>query len=532
MPPKTGLAKHPQATSPNPRRDALNLSSFQKQVVVRPLTLDDFDALITMQTRCFPGMKTWGRAQIESQLAMFPAGQLVVEYDGRLAASSASLVIDFDEYAEHHDWLEVSDRGYIRNHDPEGDTLYGIEIMVDPDFRGMKLARRLYEARKQLCEELNLKRIAVGGRIPGYAAQSEQLSARQYVEKVVSKDLYDPVLTAQLASGFVLKRLIRSYLQDDKESDGWATLLEWVNIDYVPEGNRRLLPSRSVRLCAVQYKMRHIESFDEFARQCRFFVDAASGYRADFVVFPELLTTQMLSFLPNRIPAEAVRKLADYTSDYLELFSELAVQFNINIVGGSHFSLEKGKLLNIAYLFHRDGRIDQQPKLHITPNERRWWGAQPGDALKVFDTDKGKVAIHVCYDVEFPELSRLAVERGARILFVPFCTDDRQGYLRVRYCAQARCVENQVYVVISGTVGNLPEVENMDIQYAQSAILTPSDFAFSRDAIGAECTPNVETLVLHDVDLETLERFRQKGTVTNWNDRRKDLYEVRWLGSK
>ena len=510
----------------------MELESFEKQVVVRNLTLDDFDTLVALQERCFPGMKTWDYEQVESQLRMFPAGQLVVEYDGRLAATSASLVIDFDEYAEHHTWQEVADRGYIRNHDPEGDTLYGIEIMVDPDFRGMKLARRLYEARKRLCVDLNLKRIAIGGRIPGYAERNQELTAREYVDRVVSKNVYDPVLTAQLASGFVLKRLIRSYLEDDEESDGWATLLEWVNIDYVPDGNRRLLRSRSVRLCAVQYKMRHISSFDDFARQCRFFVDAASGYRADFVVFPELLTTQMLSFMPTRAPAVAVRKLAEFTPSYLELFSDLAVQFDINIVGGSHFSFEQGKLLNIAYLFHRDGRIDQQPKLHITPNERRWWGAQPGDDLKVFDTDKGKVAIHVCYDVEFPELSRLAVEQGARILFVPFCTDERQGYLRVRYCAQARCVENQVYAVISGTVGNMPEVENMDIQYAQSAVLTPSDFAFSRDAVGAECTPNVETLVIHDVDLETLERFRQKGTVTNWLDRRKDLYEVRWLGSE
>ncbi len=510
----------------------MKLDSFETNLVVRGLKSTDFDHLIALQKRCFPGMKTWTKEHLDSQLKHFARGQIVIEYDGRLAATSASLVIDFDEYADNHSWAEIADSGYIRNHDPEGDTLYGIEIMVDPDFRGMKLARRLYEARKQLCMELSLKRIVVGGRIPGYTEHQEELTAREYVERVVSKDTYDPVLTAQLANGFVLKRLIRSYLTDDKASDGWATLLEWVNIDYQPNERKRMLKSKPVRLCAVQYKMRHIHSFDDFARQCRFFVDAASGYRSDFVVFPELLTTQMLSFSPNRIPSEAVRHLAELTPDYLELFARLALEYNINIVGGSHFSYENEELLNIAYLFHRDGRIDQQPKLHITPNERRWWGVQPGDELKVFDTDVGKVAIHVCYDVEFPELSRLAVERGARILFVPFCTDERQGYLRVRYCAQARCVENQVYAVISGTVGNLPEVENMDIQYAQSAILTPSDFTFSRDGIGAECTPNIETLVIHDVDLEVLERFRQKGTVTNWLDRRTDIYETRWVGEK
>ena len=147
----------------------------------------------------------------------------------------------------------------------------------------------------------------------------------------------------------------------------------------------------------------------------------------------------------------------------------------------------------------------------------------------MFETDKGKVSIQICYDVEFPELGRLAAERGAEIFFVPFCTDERYGYLRVRYCAQARCVENHVYVALAGTVGNLPDVENMDIQYAQSGILTPSDIPFSRDAVAAECTPNIETVIVEDVDLELLSRHRQTGNVLNWRDRRTDLYEVRLL---
>ena len=94
-----------------------------------------------------------------------------------------------------------------------------------------------------------------------------------------------------------------------------------------------------------------------------------------------------------------------------------------------------------------------------------------GDSVRVFDTDCGKIAIQICYDIEFPELARIATDMGANIIFTPFCTEDRQGYLRVRYCAQARAVENQIYTVISGTVGNLPQTENMDIQYAQSAFL-------------------------------------------------------------
>jgi predicted amidohydrolase len=193
--------------------------------------------------------------------------------------------------------------------------------------------------------------------------------------------------------------------------------------------------------------------------------------------------------------------------------------------------MEGERLFNSAYLFRRDGSTDKQRKLHITPNERRWWGVQPGEQLRVFESDRGRIAILPGYDVEFPELGRMAYDQGARILFVPTNTDERHDYLRVRYCAQARCIENPVFVVLSGCVGNLPDVEHADIHYAQSAILTPSDFYFSRDGIAAECQENIETVIFADVDVEMLRRHRRKGTVLNWLDRRTDLYRIRYDSS-
>ncbi|HSR50265.1 MAG TPA: GNAT family N-acetyltransferase [Acidobacteriota bacterium] len=504
----------------------IDVSSFESEVEVRPMRPDDFEQVRTLHRRCLPHDKAWTRQEIESHLDHFPQGQLVVDYDGCVVASSSSLIVDFDEYDEGHDWDDVAGQGFIRNHDPQGDTLYGIEIMVDPEYRGMKLARRLYEARKALCRQLNLKRILVGGRIPNYHHHRDKMTAREYVQQVIDRNLHDPVLTTQLSNGFVLKRLLPDYIKEDTQSDGWATLLEWANIDYRPS-HRKFRPSRPVRICVVQYQMRPISNFDEFAQQCEYFIDVASGYKADFLLFPELLTTQMLSFVKSDRPAEGIRELTAYTEPYLEFFSEAAIKHNVNIIGGSHVTVEEGQLYNIAYLFKRDGGIEKQYKLHITPAERRWWGVVPGHNLDVFETDRGRVAIQICYDVEFPEMTRILAEKGAQIVFVPFCTDERHGYLRVRYCAQARCIENPIYVAISGTVGNMPYVEQMDIQYAQSGIFTPSDFAFSRDGIAAECTPNIETVVVHDVDLELLERHRKQGTTLNWLDRRTDLYELR-----
>ncbi|MGM0668587.1 MAG: GNAT family N-acetyltransferase [Gemmatimonadota bacterium] len=508
----------------------LRLEDFEKKIKVRELAADDYDSLVAMQQRCFPGMQPWGRDQIESQLSTFPEGQLCIEYEGRVVASSNSLVVDYDRYEAWHDWKRVADSGFIRNHTYEGDTLYGIEIMVDPEYRGMHLARRLYNARKDLCRELNLARIVIGGRIPGFGGQPRDMTAREYVEKVIERGLYDPVLTTQVANGFVLKELIPGYFPSDHASRGYATHLEWTNLDYVRDPQRQWHRVSVVRLCAVQYQMRPISSWEDFCTQCAYFMDAAADNKADFVLFPELITTQLLGLQEERRPADAVRSLARRTPDYLDFFTRSAVKYNVNVIGGSQFTLEGDRLFNVAYLFRRDGTIERQPKLHVTADEQRWWGLEAGDTLDVFKTDRGRVAILPSYDLAFPEVARVASARGAQILFVPFNADDRTSYLRTRYCAQARAVENDVFVAISGCTGNLPFVANADVHYAQSGIFTPLDVSFARDGIAAESTPNIETLVLADVDLELLRRHRYSGTVQPWTDRRTDLYRVVWDG--
>jgi len=505
----------------------IDLKEFERRIRVRQLVLEDYGAVCELQRRCFPGMKPWLPEQWESQQRLFPEGQIGVEYQGRLVASSSSLIVDFTQHSEWHNWKTIADNGYIGNHDPAGDTLYGIEIMVDPKYRGLKLARRLYEERKRLCRERNLQRIVIGGRIPGYGAHAKKLSAREYVEKVMDKSLVDPVLTTQLANGFVLRELIPDYFPTDSESRGYATHLEWANLDHVKPRQAARPPSRA-RICVVQYELRRVGAFSEFARQCDYFVDVASDYKADFVLFPELLTAQLLSLVKAPRPGLAARKIAEFSKRYLELFTGLAIRYNVNIIGGSHFTHEGEKLHNVSYLFRRDGTLGKQYKVHITPNEKRWWGVAPGDTLEVFDTDRGRIAILIDYDVEFPELARIAADKGARILFVPFDADTRYGYMRVRICAQARCVENHVYAAIAGGVGTLPLVENADIHYAQSGIFTPSDVQFSREMVAAECPTGVESVIVHEVDLDLLRRNRETGAVQNWNDRRTDFYSLRY----
>lgn len=280
------------------------------------------------------------------------------------------------------------------------------------------------------------------------------------------------------------------------------------------------------RICVVQYEIRTVAGFDEFAAQCRDFVETAAGYKADFVLFPEMLTQQLLTATPGLSAQDAIKTLAGYTDRYVALFKDLAVQNKVNVIGGTHFVTEGGKAYNVSHLFHRSGEISRQYKLHVTPGETSGWQIHGGKSVEVFETDQGKVAINICYDVEFPEMARLATEKGARILFVPYCTDDRQGHWRVRYCAQARTIENQIYVATAGLVGRARGVKEMDVHYAQSGIFTPSDFGFARDGIAAECPASQEAVAVADVDLAALETSRLKGTVRNWADRRTDLFQV------
>lgn len=285
-----------------------------------------------------------------------------------------------------------------------------------------------------------------------------------------------------------------------------------------------------VRVAAVQYHQRPIKDFKEFEQSVLYFVKVAASYKADFVLFPELFTLQLLSSENDELsPADAITKLTQYTPRIKDIFKNMSTEYGINIIVGSHPTRTgKNRINNIAFVFLRDGSIHEQAKIHPTPSEHSCWGIQGGNNLSVIETDCGPIGILICYDSEFPELGRRLIDLGANILFVPFCTDDRQGYLRVRYCAQARAVENQCYVVMAGNVGNLPNVHNMDIQYAQSCILTPCDFPFARDGIAAETTPNVETMIIADLRIDTLHNARNAGTVLNLKDRRHDLYTMTW----
>lgn len=470
---------------------------------------------------------SWEKGQIRKLINVFPDGQVAVKINGKIAGFALSIIVDFKKFGEDHTYKEITANYTFSTHENDGDTMYGIDVAVKKEFRGLRVGRRLYEYRKQLCENLNLKGIIFGGRIPNYHQYADKLTPKEYIEQVKTSAIDDPVLNFHLSNDYLPIKILKGYLEGDNASQEYAVLLKWHNIYYEKPSKKAAFIKKEVRLGLIQWQMRPYKDLDELMTQVNFFVDALSSYNADFALFPEFFNAPLMAKYNHLGEPEAIRKLAAYTPEIIKIFSQLSVSNNINIITGSMPELVDGVLYNAGYLCRRDGTTERFVKLHVTPDEKKCWGISGGDHFQSFDTDCGKIGVLICYDVEFPELPRILADEGMNILFVPFLTDTQNGYSRVRFCAQARAIENECYVAIAGSVGNLPNVENMDIQYAKSMVFTPCDFAFPTEGVKSEATPNTEMILIADVDTDQINELHNYGSVRNLKDRRVDLFEVR-----
>lgn len=492
------------------------------------LTKEDYSELKEVMKESYQHMSSsyWKEHQIDKLLKIFPEGQVVIKVNGHVAGCALSIMVKQSSVEEPHTYKDITANYTFDNHTKYGDFLYGIDIFIKPEFRGLRLGRRLYDFRKELCENKNLKGIVFGGRMPNYHNYVNELTPKQYISKIKSKEIEDPVINFQLSNDFYPVRILKGYLEGDISSQEFALLLRWDNIYYEKKSNKTQANKRIVRIGLVQWQMRPYQDVEEIIEQAEFFIDSLSGYKSDFALFPEFFNAPLMAKYNHLNESDAIRELAGYTQNIAEEFSKLSVSYNINIITGSMPQIINGNLYNVGYLCKRDGTVEKYEKIHITPDEDRVWGLKGGNAIQTFDTDAGRIGILICYDVEFPELGRILADEGMEILFVPYLTDTQNGYSRVRHCSQSRAIENECFVAITGSVGNLPKVQNMDIQYSQSMVFTPCDFPFPVNGIKTEATPNTEMILISDVDLDLLRDLHNYGSVKNLKDRRKDLYQL------
>lgn len=282
---------------------------------------------------------------------------------------------------------------------------------------------------------------------------------------------------------------------------------------------------RKVTISACQYHVREIGGFDDMVARVRSLLDQAAG--SDIVVFPELFTIELFTTLPdwkNRPISELVL-IDQFTNDYKSLFKEEAKKRGQFIAAGSHLlKVADDRFENLAFLFGPGGEEFSHSKTHIFPAEANW-STSEGSKMEVFQLPFAKVGFNICYEAEIPECSAALVEQGAEIILTPSATFTEQGFWRVRHCAQARCIENQIHQVHS-CLGGQPGGP-LPNGWAQSSVLGPCDLAWTDPAgIIAEAPTNVETTVTGTVDLDLLYQNRESGAATTFRDRRRraDLY--------
>ncbi|MDQ0242493.1 ribosomal protein S18 acetylase RimI-like enzyme [Bacillus fengqiuensis] len=200
--------------------------------VIRNYDENDFSGLIRIQQECFPppfpSDLWWNEEQLRNHVTLFPQGALCIEVDGELAGSMTGLLVDFDPQHPEHTWEEITDNGYIRNHNPNGDTLYVVDISVRPSYRKLGLGKWLMSSMYDVVVHLGLTRLLGGGRMPGYHRKAGDMTAEEYLEAVIKGDLKDPVISFLLRCGRTPVKVVPNYLEDE-ESCHYGTLMEWKN---------------------------------------------------------------------------------------------------------------------------------------------------------------------------------------------------------------------------------------------------------------------------------------------------------------
>lgn len=277
-----------------------------------------------------------------------------------------------------------------------------------------------------------------------------------------------------------------------------------------------------MRIAVAQYPIEFVESFEAFAAKQRAWIAEAAARGAELAVLPEYLALELASTLPEPTRADTratLEALAPQHAAYVALFRTLAREHGLSIVAGTFLEpVGGGRHVNRAHLFTPDDAVATQDKLALTGFEHEVGSIVPGDALEVFDLAPGRrVAICVCYDVEFPLPVRAQVEAGARLVVVPSCTDTPAGANRVRVGCEARALENQCYVARAVTAGEAPFNPWLDTNTGEAAVHGPIDRGFPADGVVARALPGERWLVA-DLDFDRLEEARARGQVANVRD--------------
>lgn len=279
--------------------------------------------------------------------------------------------------------------------------------------------------------------------------------------------------------------------------------------------------SDKLTIAAAQYPIGQPATLADWQDKIATWVEEGAATGAQLLVFPEYAAIEQAAALGENVYAdldETLSEVARLTGERVALHAELARQHRVHIlVGSGPKRLDDGRFVNAAQLVTPSGVVGEQEKVIMTPFERDW-GVSPGGPLRVFETAIGKLAVMICYDSEFPLLSRALAEAGAEVILVPSCTERVSGFHRVRTGAMARALENAVATVQSPTVGDALWSPAVDRNSGAAGIFVPSEHGVSDTGVIAEGVLDAAQWVSGTVDLERLRRLRSTGEMRNFAD--------------
>jgi GNAT superfamily N-acetyltransferase len=168
-----------------------------------------------------------------NHIQIFPEGQFVGVIDNKVIGMTTSIRYHL-HLNDRHTFIDVFDNGFLNTHQPDGDWLYGMDIGTHPDYRGIGIAKFLYDARQETVYKLGLKGQYTYGMLSGYGALKKTMRAEDYYQQVLEGTLKDPTVSRQIKNGFKPYGLVPGYVEDPV-CDGYCALLIRVNEQYQGE---------------------------------------------------------------------------------------------------------------------------------------------------------------------------------------------------------------------------------------------------------------------------------------------------------
>jgi predicted amidohydrolase len=281
----------------------------------------------------------------------------------------------------------------------------------------------------------------------------------------------------------------------------------------------------TVTTSAAQYPITEHNSFSDWAAHTEKWVSEAAIKSSQLVVFPEYGSMELVSIFPNEIRTDIRRQVKDLDllkNDFCALFAELAKKYKTIIVAPSIPVIHEDRNVNRVYVFSECGLVGYQDKLFMTRFENEEWGIESGEkTLTLFETSWGSFGIQICYDVEFGIGSQLLSSAGATLIIAPSCTETIRGATRVHIGARARALENQIYTVVSQTIGNAEWSPAVDINYGFSAFYSTPDKDLPEMGIVSTMSPQQEGWLTTELNFSKIQEVRADGQVFNYKDQQK-----------